>query len=105
MKPAAASVRPPLTNATAGDHPCDSAGRGGDDSLAGVVTSGGGKTTFGTFHLLDGAPRQAILGAIDVVLQVLDAADDLLKLLEMLTGDELTIRFDWNPKIANWALR
>ena len=62
------------------------------------------KTTLGTFHLLDGAPRQAILGAIDVVLQVLDAADDLLKLLEMLTGDELTIRFDWNPKIANWAL-
>jgi hypothetical protein len=62
------------------------------------------KTTLATFHLLDGAPRQAILGAIDVVLQVLDAADDLLKLLEMLTGDELTIRFDWNPKIANWAL-
>jgi hypothetical protein len=62
------------------------------------------KSTLGTFHLLDGAPRQAILGAIDVVLQVLDAADDLLKLLEMLTGDELTIRFDWNPKIANWAL-
>ena len=27
-----------------------------------------------------------------------------LQLLEMLTGDELTIRFDWNPPIANWAL-
>ncbi|HET6960668.1 MAG TPA: hypothetical protein VFI56_28975 [Vicinamibacterales bacterium] len=62
------------------------------------------QTTLKNFHLIDGAPRQAILAAIDVVLQVLDAADDLLKLLEMLTGDELTIRFDWNPKISNWAL-
>ncbi|MGH9141932.1 MAG: hypothetical protein ACRD2I_12435 [Vicinamibacterales bacterium] len=62
------------------------------------------RSTLGTFHLLDGAPRQALLAAIDVVLQVLDAADDLLKLLEMLTGDELTIRFDWNPAISNWAL-
>jgi hypothetical protein len=54
--------------------------------------------------LLVGAPKQAIVDAIEVVTQVLDGAGDLLQLLEMLTGDELTIRFDWNPPIANWAL-
>ena len=62
------------------------------------------RATLGTFRLLDGAPRQAVLDAIDAVQQVLDGAADLLKLLEMLTGDELTIRFDWNPPISNWAL-
>jgi hypothetical protein len=62
------------------------------------------RTTLAGFRLLDGAPRQAILTAIDTVQQVLDGAADLLQLLEMLTGDELTIRFDWNPPIDNWAL-
>jgi hypothetical protein len=62
------------------------------------------KTTIGNCRLLDGAPKQAIRDAIDVVVQMLDGAGDLLQLLEMLTGDELTIRFDWNPPIANWAL-
>ena len=62
------------------------------------------KTTIGNSRLLDGAPKQTIVDAIEVVIQVLDGAADLLQLLEMLTGDELTIRFDWNPPIANWAL-
>ena len=63
------------------------------------------RTTIGGFRLLDGAPRKAVLEAIDIVQQVLAAAAAaLLPLLEMLTGDELTIRFDWNPKISNWAL-
>ncbi len=62
------------------------------------------RSTVSGSRLLDGAPKQAIIGAMDIVLQVLDAAADLLKLLEMLTGDELTIRFDWNPPIDNWAL-
>ncbi|MCG6875268.1 MAG: hypothetical protein LJE97_09275 [Betaproteobacteria bacterium] len=62
------------------------------------------RATLAGFKLLEGAPRKAVLDAIDVVLQVLGAAADLLNLLEMLTGDELTIRFDWNPTIANWAL-
>lgn len=62
------------------------------------------RTTLSGFGLIDGAVRQSVLGAIDAVLQVLDATGDLLKLLEMLTGDELVIRFDWNPPIDNWAL-
>jgi hypothetical protein len=61
-------------------------------------------TTIENTRLLDGAPKQAIVDAIDIVLQVFEGVDDLLNLLEMLTGDELTIRFDWNPPIANWAL-
>jgi hypothetical protein len=60
------------------------------------------RTTLAGFRLLEGAPRQVVLDAIDLVLQVLGG--DLLNLLEMLTGDELTIRFDWNPPISNWAL-
>ncbi|HEU4886634.1 MAG TPA: hypothetical protein VFV49_02025, partial [Thermoanaerobaculia bacterium] len=62
------------------------------------------RTTVEGFRLLEGAPRKAIVDAIDLVVQVLDAAGPLIDLLEMLTGDELTIRFDWNPLIANWAL-
>ncbi len=61
------------------------------------------KTTLANFRLLDGAVKQSVLAAIDVVLQVLGAAADLLKLLEMLTGDELVIRFDWNPPIDSWG--
>jgi hypothetical protein len=62
------------------------------------------RTTLGNFRLLDGAPRKAVLDAIAVVEQVLASAEDLVKLLDLLTGDELTIRFDWNPPISNWAL-
>ena len=62
------------------------------------------RTTLGSFRLLEGAPRKAVLDAIDVVLQVIANAADLAKVLEMLLGDELTIRFDWNPVISNWAL-
>lgn len=61
------------------------------------------RTTLANFRLLDGAPRQAILAAIDAVVQVLGGVADLLKLLELLTGDELTVRFDWKPPIDNWG--
>lgn len=61
------------------------------------------QATLANFRLLDGAVKQSVLAAIDVVLQVLGAAGDLLKLLEMLTGDELVIRFDWNPPIQSWG--
>lgn len=62
------------------------------------------KTTVGTVKLLDGAPRKAIVEAMSVVEQVLGGVADLLQLVEMLTGEELTIRFDWNPEIDNWWL-
>lgn len=55
------------------------------------------------FNLLSGAPRNAIANALGVVEEILDGAEDLLRLVEMLTGDELTIRFDWNPEINNWS--
>lgn len=62
------------------------------------------KTTVGTLHLIDGAPRNAIVSALAAVEDVFDTVADLLQLLEMLTGDELTIRFDWNPEIDSWWL-
>lgn len=61
------------------------------------------KGTLGGFRLLDGAPRKVILDAMSTVEQVLAGAADLLKLLEMLTGDDLTVRFDWNPPIDDWG--
>lgn len=62
------------------------------------------RTALEAFDILDGAPRNAVLAALGVVEDILNAADDLLRLIEMLTGDELTIRFDWNPEITNWSL-
>ena len=60
------------------------------------------KTTLGTVHLLDGAPRKTVIDAMTAVEEILGGVADLLKLIEMLTGEELTIRFDWNPEIDNW---
>ncbi|MDO9362035.1 MAG: hypothetical protein Q7T60_03845 [Sphingopyxis sp.] len=61
------------------------------------------RTALENFNLLSGAPRNAIVNALGVVEEILDGAEDLLRLVEMLTGDELTIRFDWNPEINNWS--
>lgn len=55
-------------------------------------------------ELLAGSPRKVVLDAMNAVEQVLDGAAELLELIEMLTGDELTIRFDWNPEISSWWL-
>lgn len=54
--------------------------------------------------LLDGAPKKAVLRALDAVLSALGLADDLIKLIEALTGEELVVRFDWAPRIKSWAL-
>lgn len=62
------------------------------------------KTTLGQVKLLDGAPKQTLLEVLDVVLAVLGTAEQLLELLEMLTGEELVVRFDWNPEIKSWGL-
>lgn len=70
--------------------------------LAGEI--GTFRTALGGFNLLDGAPRKAILDALTLVEELLGGVGDLLQLIEGLTGDELTIRFDWNPKIDSWWL-
>jgi hypothetical protein len=62
------------------------------------------RATIAASHLLDGSPKRVLLSAIDATLQVLEGADALLNLLKMLTGDELTVRFDWNPEIKSWSL-
>ncbi|MBW4709949.1 hypothetical protein KX928_19370 [Roseobacter sp. YSTF-M11] len=67
------------------------------------------ETAIGAFRpalsdidLLNGAPKTAILDALQLVEESFGVASDLLELIDMLTGDELTIRFDWNPKIGSF---
>ncbi|NYT63793.1 hypothetical protein H0A66_15855 [Alcaligenaceae bacterium] len=62
------------------------------------------RVTVAGSRLLAGAPRQIALDAIDAVLTLIQDASQLLNLLEMLVGDELTVRFDWNPPIKSWSL-
>ncbi len=55
------------------------------------------------FHLLDGAPKTIVLDALATVHDVLGDITAILNLIAMLTGDTLTIRFDWNPEISSWG--
>jgi hypothetical protein len=61
------------------------------------------QTTIAAFQLLDGAPKQTLLEVLGVVMDVLGGAEQMLELLEMLTGEELVVRFDWNPEIKSWG--
>ena len=61
------------------------------------------RTTIGNFHLLDGAPKQTLLEVLGVLADVLGGAAQLAQLLESLTGEELVVRFDWNPEIKSWG--
>ncbi|MDE2402651.1 MAG: hypothetical protein KGL90_13395 [Burkholderiales bacterium] len=63
------------------------------------------RTTLADFRLLDGAARKTLLAALDGVTEVLGLAADLTKLLQMLTGDELTVHFDWSPEINSWGFK
>ena len=49
--------------------------------------------------LLDGAPRNILLSCMAAVEEVLG---DIASIVEMIAGDELTARFDWNPEIESW---
>lgn len=59
--------------------------------------------TVAASALLDGAPRQLMASALKALRTALDAVLASAELLEMLTGDELTLRFDWNPVIESWS--
>jgi|GEM_PF-563395 len=60
-------------------------------------------TKLDTADFLDGAPRNTIRTALNAVVDIIgESEDSLANLVNMLIGDELTIRFDWNPKIKNW---
>lgn len=61
------------------------------------VAAGPLRATLAALRLLDGAPRQAVLGAMDVLAAALTGGE---KLVELLGGEELTVRFDWNPEIG-----
>ena len=61
--------------------------------------------TVGSARLLEGAPRQVAQTALRAVQLAVDARLASAELLELLTGDELTLRFDWNPVIRNWSIK
>ena len=65
---------------------------------------GGLHTEIAAFGLLDGAPKKALLDAMKLVEEVLEGAADVAEALAGLLGEELTIRFDWNPRIDSWWL-
>ena len=66
------------------------------------ATIGPFRTAIADFDLLPEGVRTPLTSALDELEDVLGIAADLAQLLEQLTGDELTIRFDWNPEIASW---
>ena len=66
------------------------------------ATIGPFRTAIADFDMLPEAIKGPITAALDDFEDVLGIAGQLVDLLEMLTGDELTIRFDWNPEIASW---
>jgi hypothetical protein len=61
--------------------------------------------TIGGARLLEGAPRQIAQTALQAVKLAVDAVLASAELLELLTGDELTLRFDWNPVIKSWSIK
>ena len=61
------------------------------------------KTALAAFAQLDGAPTHRLLEVLASVAEALKGAGDLLDLIKMLTGEELVIRFDWNPQIKAWG--
>ncbi|WP_199555938.1 coiled-coil domain-containing protein [Sandaracinobacteroides hominis] len=65
---------------------------------------GGLRPPLESFDLLDGAPKNTILGAMQAVEEALESAADIIEMLANLLGEEMTIRFDWNPRIESWWL-
>ena len=62
------------------------------------------RTAIDGFDLLPAGLRSTLTSALDEFADVLKIAGQITDLIEMLTGDELTIRFDWRPEIDNWSL-
>lgn len=60
------------------------------------------KTTASLLNLLAGAPRKIIVDAMALVEDAVGVVANLSELIENLTGDELTIRFDWQPEISSF---
>ncbi|UWX03471.1 hypothetical protein H1235_10040 [Pseudoxanthomonas sp. NC8] len=55
------------------------------------------------FPLLEGTPRDTILGTLDAVKAALGTIADATEALGNLLGEELVIRFDWKPEIKSWG--
>ena len=61
------------------------------------------ETKLKTAELLDGAPRNAMLAVLKATKDAIEIYKTSGKsLMDQFTGDELTVRFDWNPQITSW---
>jgi hypothetical protein len=57
------------------------------------------RTALAGFDLLNGAVKTTLLNALQDLEDIFNAVGTLI---ELLAGDELTIRFDWNPEISSF---
>lgn len=55
-------------------------------------------------NLIDGAAKSTLLSLIEGLDTVLSAVDKLLPILESLVGDEIVVRFAFNPTLAPFSL-
>jgi hypothetical protein len=66
------------------------------------------RVALADFDLINGAVKTSLLNALDDIDEVFETLGDVLAaiatLVEMLSGDELTIRFDWNPEISSFPI-
>jgi hypothetical protein len=60
------------------------------------------KNTLQSMHLMEGTPRKVIVNAMTGVEEAVGTIGEFARILEMLTGEERTLRFDWNPEIDSW---
>ncbi|TBR39613.1 MULTISPECIES: hypothetical protein [Dyella] len=60
------------------------------------------QTAFDTIQLFAGAVRGTIVKIATTLRAITDKAADIAQLLSSLLGDEITIKFDWNPTIQSW---
>ncbi len=57
------------------------------------------RTALTDFDLINGAAKTTVLSALKDLQDVIDAVGPLI---DLLAGDELTIRFDWKPEISSF---
>ncbi len=65
---------------------------------------GGFSDALEPLKLIDGAAKSTLLSLIDGLKPVLSAVDKLLPILESLVGDEIVVRFAFNPTLAPFSL-
>ncbi|MEE2729982.1 MAG: hypothetical protein VYA55_04130 [Pseudomonadota bacterium] len=73
------------------------------DSINGLQTAiQDFQSAFAGLALLQGTVGSSINSALQSILDTVASLGDIAELVELLTGDELTIRFDWTPELSSY---